>query len=114
MKRIARRFRTRLNTICNIKVNQRKYVVVEDYIKRNGVIAHETSRLIPVKNNRYREFNRWTYVLNILTETTNIKTNIETCRERRFLTNIDLPCIPESATKLRQLIRQHWQVETFH
>lgn len=28
--------------------------------------------------------------------------------------NLDLPCIEASAKKIRQLIRQHWQVETFH
>lgn len=114
MKQLAKRFRIRLNTICDIKVNQRQHVEIEDYIKRNGVIAHETIRLIPVKNNRYREFNRWTYVLHIVTKTTNIKTNLETFKERRFLTNINLPCLPKSANTLRQLIRQHWQVETFH
>ena len=114
MKQLAKRFRIRLNTLCDMKVNQRQHVEVKEHIKRNGVISHETIRLVPVKNNRYREFNRWTYAVSILTKTTNIKTNLETFNERRFLTNIDLPCIADSAHKLRQLIRQHWQVETFH
>ena len=114
MKNLTRRYAIRLNTVCDMRVNQRQHVEVEDYIKRNGAITHETIRLIPVKNTRYRELNHWTYVVSILTNTTNIKTGVATSRERRFLTNLDLPRVPESATKLRQLIRQHWQVETFH
>ena len=114
MKKLTKRYRIRLNTVCDIKINQRQHVEVEEHIKRSGVIKHETIQLIPVENNRYREFNRWTYVLSLLTKTTNIKTGVVNFKERRFLTNLKLPRVAESATKLRQLIRQHWQVETFH
>ena len=108
MKKLAKRYRIRLNTVCDIiNINQRQHVEVEEYIKRSGVIKHETIQLIPVENNRYREFNRWTYVLSLLTKTTNIKNGVVNFKECRFLINLKLLRVAKSATKLRQLIRQH-------
>ena len=114
MMNLTRRFEGRLNSNIGIKINQKKHVKYSTTDKRSSCIINETVMIIPIKSTRYREFNKWTYVIDIETISTNFKTDKEHTKHRRFLTNIHLPCNGEAAIKLRGLVRQHWQVETFH
>lgn len=114
MMGLTRQFKERLNTTLGIQINQNKHVELTTCDKRNGFVAKETVMLIPLASTRYSDFKAWTYVIDITTETTRLDDGTWSTKHRRFLTNIDLPCTIATTTKLRALIRQHWQVETFH
>jgi len=114
MMGLTKQFKERLNTTQGIKINQNKHVVSTTHGKRNGMLLKETVLLIPLQNTRYSDFKAWTYVIDITTETTRLKDGLWSTKNRRFLTNLDLSCNLATTTKLRALIRQHWQVETFH
>ena len=114
MKKLTNLFKKRLNTVQDINTIQNKHVTINHVDKRNKSVIEETVKLIPVKNKFYRELNQWTYIVEIISLTTHIKTNIINSKTRRFLTNLNLPATTQTARTIRDLIKQHWRVETFH
>ena len=114
MMGLTHQFKERLNTTVGLNISQNKHTQHKTLHKRNGSIIDETVTLIPCTSSRYRDFDVWTYVIHIETRTTKINDGVWTYKDRRFLTNIKLPCTIEGLIKLRSLVRQHWQVETFH
>jgi hypothetical protein len=114
MMHLTKQFEGRLNFNVDIKKNQNKHKFVNTTEKSKGWITDETVTITPAPISRYRDFEKWTYIVDLHAVSTHIKTGEVKINDRRFLTNLDLPCTDETATKLRALIRQHWQVETFH
>lgn len=112
MKTLTKLFRKRLNTVINLNHNKGKFLTT--YNKRNKHVIEEQITLIPTQTKLYKELNQWKYIIKIQTNSTNIKTNKLTVKTRSFLTNLDLSNTLETLKSLRNLINQHWQVETFH
>ena len=111
---MTKQFKNRVNTAKNINIEQKNSITDISHEKSNKCIIREEVVLIPIKTKLYKEINNWNYVMEIKTTTTNIKTNIINIKNRQFITNIDLPNTLNTLKILRQLIKQHWQVETFH
>ena len=112
MKNLTKLFKKRGNTV--ISLNSHKAIKSTTYNKRNKHVIEENITLTSTKTKLYSEFNYWNYIIEIITKTNHIKTDKLTIKTRRFITNLDLPHNLEGLTNLRQLITNHWQVETFH
>ena len=112
MKNLTKIFKKRMNTIFDI--NRQKSIQLTTYNKRNKCVIEEKITLTPTKNKFYKEFNQWNYLIEVTTKSSHIQTDKTNIKTRLFLTNLDLPFNLDTLKLLRDLIRQHWQVETFH
>ena len=115
MSRLTHRFEGRLNSTVDMKAKQGFTLSYSENDKRNGMLINEKINIVKVDNNkRYKEFNQWKYVIKIESETTKLDDGQINFKTRRFITNVDVPLTMDSVKYFRQLIRKHWQVETYH
>ena len=114
IKNTTKLFKKRVNTVIEMVVNQSKHKELTSFNKRNKHVIEEKVILISTKTKIYKELSQWNYLIKIITKSTCIKTDKLTVKTRLFITNVKLPDEISTVKTFRDLIRQHWQVETFH
>ena len=114
IKNTTKLFEKRVNTVIEMVVNQNKHKELTSFNKRNKHVIEERVILIPTKTKIYKELSQWNYLIKIITKSTCITTDKLTIKTRLFITNVELPDEISTVKTFRDLIRQHWQVETFH
>ena len=114
LKNTTDRLDSAIDNAINMSLRQGRSVQYDDYDKQSCKLIHDRVRLIAINYKRYPELQHWKYVLDITTTWTHPITGEITEKRRRYLTNLDVQLTQEATKRLRDLVRQHWQVETFH